>query len=400
MGTRESGFTSSIPGYRNFALESDRADYARIANVPKERVPTARGYKYGEIIEAIESGEIKALWVVATNPLVSFVNQNRLKKALEKLELLVVQDAFMSDTAQLADVVLSASTWGEKKGTYTNSERRCNIAQIATTPVGESKPDFNIFLDIAQKLNLTQMLYPNWNKPEDAFNEWREVSRGRLCDYSGMSYDKIIHAGGIQWPCNESAPQGTKRLYSSKMKFNTKIGKANLIFTAWLPMDEPLSKHFPIMMNTGRTVEQFHTRTKTGEINILNDLAPKAWIDINPVDAQKLEVKSGDALAISSIRGRIEGVTVRVTQSVAPCSIFVPFHFNTEMVNDLTASCFDPISGEPNYKQTAVQLHSIKYPKGIVMTPSEIAGVLTNQTQINQPDTLREITKSHYNSSK
>ncbi len=382
MGTREVGFTSSLPGYRNFGDLKATREYASIVNVPEEIVPTERGYKYAEIIDAIERGEIKALWIVATNPLVSFVNQDKLRAALKKLELLVVQDAFYSDTAEIADVVFAAGTWGEKEGVYTNSERRCNRANKAVEPLGNAKSDFDIVLELSSHFQgVQELLFPSWTKPEDAFNEWKKVSKGQLCDYSGISYDLLEKQGGVQWPCNEENPLGTSRLYTQDMPFRTKDAKANLLSVEWIPMQEPLNADFPVMLNTGRTVEQWHTRTKTKTIDILNDLAPEAWVDINPEDAKRLEVKSGDRLALSSRRGRVEDVIVRVTQTVAPGNIFVPFHFNEQLVNQLTASCFCPKSGEPNYKQTAIQLHSKKVPQGLKLSEKEVTGLIEHQKE-------------------
>ena len=380
MGTRETGFTSSLPGYRNFGDEEALREYASIVGVPEEIIPRERGYKYAEIIEAIERGEIKALWIVATNPLVSFVNQNRLRKAFEKLDLLVVQDAFMSDTAEMADVVFAAATWGEKEGTYTNSERRCNKANKAVEPYGESKSDFDIVLEFSSYFyGVKEMLFPNWRKPRDAFEEWKKVSKGRLCDYSGMSYELIEELGGVQWPCNERFPKGTKRLYTSEIPYRTQNGKAKLVFTEWLPVLDNICEAFPVTLNTGRTVEQWHTRTKTRAIDILDNLAPEAWVDINPKDAQKLQVRSGERIALSSARGRIEDVVVRVTSSVRPGTVFVPFHFNTQLVNTLTNDDFCPKSGEPNYKQSAIQLHSQKVPQGLKIEQKESSGEIAHQ---------------------
>lgn len=380
MGTRESGFTSSLPGYRNYGDVKAAEEYARIVNVPTEIIPTSRGYKYGEIIEAIERGEIKALWVVATNPLVSFVDQTRLRSALAKLELLVVQDAFMSDTAELADVVFSAATWGEKEGTYTNSERRCNRANKAINPPGLAKSDFDIFLEFSGYFEgVKELIYPAWSTPADAFEEWKRVTQGQLCDYSGMSYEMMEKHGGIQWPCNEQFPLGSARLYTPEIGFRTYDGKAKLLPLEWIPLQEPTGEQFPIILNTGRTVEQWHTRTKTREIGILNDLAPEAWVDINPADALALEVKSGDRLSISSPRGRVDNIVVRVTQTVREGNVFVPFHFNTQLINTLTPMLFCPKSGEPNFKQTAVQLHSKKVPEGIKMKSPQISGEITLQ---------------------
>ncbi len=380
MGTRETGFTSSLPGYRNFGDKAAAKEYAELVRIPEEWVPTERGYKYAEIIDAIERGEIKALWVVATNPLVSFVNQDKLRAALAKLDLLVVQDAFYSDTAEIADVVFAAGIWGEKEGVYTNSERRCNRANKAVEPAGNAKSDFNIVVEFSGYFqNIKENLFPNWSKPEDAFNEWRKVSKGQLCDYSGITYEMLEKKGGVQWPCNENFPEGSPRLYTDDIAFRTKDGKANLMSVAWVPLQEPLNAEFPVILNTGRTVEQWHTRTKTKTIDILNDLAPEAWVDMNPSDAERLQVKSGDRISLSSVRGRVEDVVVRVTQTVAPGNVFVPFHFNEQLINTLTSSTFCPKSGEPNYKQTAIQLHSEKVPEGLKLSNKEITGLLEHQ---------------------
>ncbi len=386
MGTREFGFTSSIPGYRNYASAEDRREFAKIVGVSEDLIPTARGYAYPQIIDAINRGEIKALWVVATNPLVSYPDQNALREALKKLDLLVVQDAFMSDTAQIADVVFAAATWSEKEGCYTNSERRCNYAKKAIEPLEESKADFYIVKEFSKYFgNKHELLFKDLNTPRDAFEEIKRVSQGRLCDYSGMSYELIEELGGIQWPCNEKAPKGTKRLYSEAMPCPTPDGKANLLPVAWVPLSEMQCQGLPLILNTGRTVEQFHTRTKTGTIGILDALAPEAWIDLSPNDAAKLKVKSGDRIAISGNRGRVEDVIVKVSGTVREGSIFVPFHFNEQLINAITLPEFDPKSFEPNYKQCAVQLHSEAVPEGIVYEEREISGYLEG---VKVPDSM------------
>ncbi len=381
MGTREFGFTSSIPGYRDYKNQKDREEFAKIVGVPTDLIPTKRGYAYPQIIEAIERGEIKALWVVATNPLVSYPDQNRLRKALKKLDLLVVQDSFMSDTAMEADVVFAAATWSEKEGCYTNSERRCNYAKKAVEPLGESRSDFDIVRDFSKQFDgVYEMLFSKLNTPREAFEEIKRVSKGRLCDYSGMSYELIEELGGIQWPCNEKAPKGTKRLYTPDFPCPTEDSKAKLLPLDWKPLSENCSTNFPLILNTGRTVEQFHTRTKTGTIKILEDLAPEAWIDLSPKDAKKLQVKSGDRISISGERGKVDDVIVRVSESVREGNIFVPFHFNTQLINAITLSEFDPLSFEPNYKQSAVQLHSQKVPEGIKYEEVELSGLLESSS--------------------
>jgi len=386
MGTREFGFTSSIPGYRNFANLQDRIDFANIVNVPVELVPKKRGYSYPQIIEAIERDEIKALWITATNPLVSFVDQNRLRKAFKKLDILVVQDAFMSETAQIADVIFSAATWSEKEGVYTNSERRCNYAKKAIEPLGKTMSDANIVIEFSKYFEgKYELLFKHLKNSEDIFDEIKKVSEGRLCDYSGMSYDKIEKLGGIQWPCNDTYPQGKKRLYTDGFECKTEDGKAKLLAVDWKPLTESCSKNFPLNLNTGRTVEQWHTRTKTKSIALLNNLAPEAWIELNPKDALKLEVVSGDRIKIASKRGDVSNIIVKITEVVREGDVFVPFHFNTQLINKLTLFDFDPKSFEPNFKQCAVNIYSQKHPEGIQVKSKEIAVELEYQnTQIDK----------------
>ncbi len=394
MGTREFGFTSSIPGYRNYASDTDRAIFADIISVPTELIPTARGYSYPQIIDAIDAGEIKALWVTATNPLVSFPDQNKLRKALKKLEILVVQDAFMSETAEIADVIFAAATWSEKEGTYTNSERRCNYARKAVEPLGKTMSDANIVIEFSKYFEgKYELLFKNLNSSRDIFEEIKRVSEGQLCDYSAMSYEKIEKLGGIQWPCNEQYPNGKKRLYTEGFECKTADGKAKLLALDWKPLSESCNGDFPLILNTGRTVEQWHTRTKTKSIALLNDLAPEAWIEVNPKDAKKLKVKSGDRIKIGSSRGSVENIIVKVTEVVREGDIFIPFHFSEQLINSVTIADFDPKSFEPNFKQCAVNLYSDALPEGIVQKEVEIAGVLEYK---NQMQDLKKVLEKEY----
>ena len=358
MGTREAGFASSLPGYRKFEVAADREDVARIWNLPVERIPDARGLAYPDIIEAALSRRVRALWVIATNPIVSFPNLGVLRQALESLDFLVVQDGFHpTPTSKMADLVLPAAIWGEKEGTYTNSERRVSKVNRAVDPPGEARSDFDIFLDLARALGCADELFPGWTGPEHAFEEWKRVSAGRLCDYSGMTYDAIDTHGGIQWPypAGSTDPAGTKRLYTDG-HFQTEDGRARLIPVEWEPFPEQPTPAFPLVLNTGRTVEHWHTRTKTGEVPILERLSPTPWVEMNPRDARKLSLKSLELVDVVSRRGRIRALELRLTETVAPGQVFVPFHWATANANQATQSSFDPISREPNYKQSAVRV--------------------------------------------
>jgi assimilatory nitrate reductase catalytic subunit len=357
MGTREAGFTSSLPGYRKFESASDREEVATLWGISADRIPSARGLAYPDIIEAAVSKEIRALWIIATNPIVSFPNLDVLKQGLETLDFLVVQDGFHpTPTTELAHLVLPAAIWGEKEGTYTNSERRVSKVNRAVDPPGDAKSDFEIFLSIAEKLGCREELFSGWTNTRHAFEEWKRVSKGRLCDYSGLTYELIEKHNGIQWPFPEGYSEvKTTRLYESG-NFASEDRKAKLLCIDWTPFPEQPNKQFPFVLNTGRTVEHWHTRTKTGQVPILQRMSPSAWLEMNTRDAQALRLKPHDRVDVISRRGRVRNVELRVTEIVAPGQVFMPFHFAETNVNQVTQSAFDPISREPNYKQCAVSV--------------------------------------------
>jgi len=358
MGTREAGFTSSLPGYRKFDRADDREELATIWGIDASRIPTSRGLAYPDIIEAAVAKKIRALWIIATNPVVSFPNFDVLKQAFENLEFLVVQDGFHpTPTTELAGLVLPAAIWGEKEGTYTNSERRVSKVNRAVEPPGEAKPDFDIFLDLAERLGVRDELFPNWNQPRDAFEEWKRVSKGRLCDYSSMEYEVIEREGGIQW--------GGSRLYEDG-RFPTEDGRAKFFAVECEPFPEQPGGEYPFIFNTGRTVEHWHTRTKTGRVAILESMSPRAWLEMNPKDASRLSLKPHDRVTVISPRSRVDGVELRVTEIVAPGQVFMPFHYAEANSNRLTQSAFDPISREPNFKQCAVRVEKTPLPRKAV----------------------------------
>lgn len=357
MGTREAGFTSSLPGYRKFENVADRETLAAFWGIDAERIPTSRGWAYPDIVEGAVARKIRALWVIATNPVVSFPNLGVLQHSLDSLDFLVVQDGFHpTPTTEVADLVLPAAIWGEKEGTYTNSERRVSKVNRAVAPPAEARTDFDIFLSFAKELGCYDELFPGWVGPRDAFEEWKRVSAGRLCDYSGLSYELIERHAGIQWPYPADATEvKTSRLYSDG-HFSTEDGKARLICVDWEPFPEQPNTEFPMVLNTGRTVEHWHTRTKTGKVPILERLSPNAWLEMNPRDAQALSLKPHDRVDVVSSRGHVRDVELRVTEIIAPGQVFMPFHYAEANANQVTQSAFDPISREPNYKQCAVRV--------------------------------------------
>jgi assimilatory nitrate reductase catalytic subunit len=358
MGTREAGFASIMPGYRAFENAADREELAALWGISSDRIPAARGLAYPDIIEAVLDRRIRALWIIATNPIVSFPNLGVLQQALEDVEFLVVQDGYHpTPTSQYAHLMLPAAVWGEKEGTYTNSERRVSKVNRAVAPPGEARTDFDIFLGLAGALGVRDELFPGWTRPADAFEEWKRVSAGRLCDYSGITYRALDQHDGIQWPFPAGAPDpcATRRLYADGV-FRTGDGRARLLPTAWEPFPEQPDRDFPFVLNTGRTVEHWHTRTKTARVPILERLSPQAWVDMNPRDARALRLKPQDRVDIVSRRGRVSGVELRVTESVAPGQVFMPFHYVEANANQMTQSAYDPVSREPNFKQSAVRI--------------------------------------------
>src|SRR5882762_9858074 len=369
MGTREAGFTSSLPGYRKFESAADREELAALWGIGTERIPISRGWAYPDIIEGALAKKIRALWVIATNPVVSFPNLGVLQQSLDGLDFLVVQDGFHpTPTTEVADLVLPAAIWGEKEGTYTNSERRVSKVNRAVDPPGEARSDFDIFLDLASVLGCRQELFPDWTAPGDAFDEWKQVSAGQLCDYSGMSYELLEQHGGIQWPfpqttesertpSHETHEVPVSRLYADG-RFPTEDGKAKLLCIEWEPFPEQPNREFPFILNTGRTVEHWHTRTKTGQVPILERMSPNAWLEMNPRDAIRLNLKQHDKVTLVSRRGRVPNLELRITEIIAPGQVFMPFHFVETNANQITQSAFDPISREPNYKQCAVKVES------------------------------------------
>lgn len=348
MGTREAGFTSSLPGYRRFENASDREDLANIWNLDVDYIPSARGLAYPDIIEGAVTGKIKALWFIATNPVVSFPNYSVLEQALRSLEFLVVQDGFHpTPTSEFADLVLPAAIWGEKEGTYTNSERRVGKVNRLVEPPAEARPDFDIFLDIADRLGMKDKLFPGWSTTHDAFAEWRRVSAGRMCDYSKFTWQEIEDKGGMQW--------GGERLYADGV-FPTLDGRARLHSVSCDPFLEQPDSEFSFILNTGRTVEHWHTRTKTSQVPMLESMVPNAWLEMNPADAARLELRSHDRVTITSRRSSVKNLELRITGIVAPGQVFMPFHFSEANSNLVTLGAFDPISREPNFKQCAVRI--------------------------------------------
>jgi assimilatory nitrate reductase catalytic subunit len=281
-----------------------------------------------------------------------------MRKLLSKLEFLVVQDAYLDvETNEYSHVYLPAAVWAEKEGCFTNTERRVNLVRKVCKPYGDSKTDLDIFNEMAKRFEQGRKI----NFPESAegvFDEIRQLSKGRMLDYSGMSYDKIEENRGLQWPCNEdSAPEGSPRLYIDGV-FQFPGGKAKLLALPFNDNNERPDEEYPFWLNSGRVVEHFHTRTRTGKVGNANKFSPTAYMEMNPRAAEELGIQHGSYAKLVSRRGDAI-VMVQCTQRIAPDAVFVPFHFH-ECVNRVSLGLLDPHSRQPAYKQAAVKVEFIE----------------------------------------
>lgn len=357
MGTREWSSCSGLPGYRYLENESDRQEIADFWGIDPEFFPKKRGMAQTDIFPAIETGEIKGMWLVATNPMTSMPNTGRIRKAMESLEFLVVQDVYEDvETNQYAHVYFPASVWAEKEGCHTNTERRVNLTRNVLPPYANSKPDFWIFNQMAKRFDNGKIIkFPE--HPEGAFDEMKALSKGRErnLDISGMSYDKIEQARGIQWPYREGDEglKGAARLYTDGI-FPTKSGKANLIAVNFYNNNEQPCDDYPFWLNSGRVVEHFHTRTRTGKIGNCNKFSPTAYMEMNPDAAAELGIEHSTYVRLTSRRGDAV-VLVQLTQRVPRNMVFIPFHFY-DCVNRLSLGLLDPYSRQPAFKQCSVRI--------------------------------------------
>jgi ferredoxin-nitrate reductase len=319
QNNRETGADGDLPGFRNWENEQHVTALAELWNVDPIIIPDwAEPTHAMQIFRYVEQGSINFLWIAGTNPAVSLPELGRIRRVLGQDSLfLIVSDGNLTETTAFADVVLPAALLGEKTGTYTNTDRTVHLSEQAVAPPGEARSDLEIWLDYARRMGFTGRSgrpLPSWETPEAAFDAWRECSRGRPCDYSGLSYAKLRDAPGIQWPCTDAAPDGTDRLYvdhhfmteddqcesyghdlatgaavtpteHAALRFD---GRARLKAAEWMPPPEPTDDSYPMDLMTGRTVYHFHTRTKTGRAPELNAAAPEPWVELSPSGCLRL----------------------------------------------------------------------------------------------------------------
>jgi assimilatory nitrate reductase catalytic subunit len=355
MGSRLFSNTVSLLGGHEFADRAHRRKVARVLDVDVARIPTGPGMPYDQIVQAVDQGRIKALWIIGTNPAHSWPDQAAFHRAVAKLDLLVVQDMYHStETARLAHLVLPAASWGEKDGTFINSERRVGVVRRMVAPPGEALPDFDIFRRVAEAWGCGDLVR-GFTSPEAAFEICKRLTAGQPCDITGIEgYEMISRAGGIQWPlrAGEPFPARERRLFEDG-QFHHPDGRARLVFGAPAVPPEVPSDSYPFVLLTGRgTVGQWHTLTRTGKAPALRNQSPaEPYVEIAAIDARALGIAPRAWVNVTSRRGSIQ-VRAVVTNVMRPRQVFIPMHF--DVVNRLTLAAFDPLSGQPTYKACAV----------------------------------------------
>jgi len=357
MGSRLFSNTTSLLGGHEFTNPDHRQKVAQCLDLPLETIPSENCWAYDQIIAGIEADQVKGLWVIATNPAHSWTNRNKLKKIREQLDFLVVQDMYMdTETAQIADLVLPAAGWGEKEGTFINSERRIGVLHKVSRAPGQALADFYIFKAIAHQWGCADR-FTRWESPEATFKLLAQLTQDRPCDISAIEgYDQIEARGGIQWPyANPSIDGSQERRLFEDGRFYTADEKARFCFEAIQPLPESPSEAYPFWLLTGRgTSSQWHTQTRTGNSDVLRKLYPQdCYVEINQLDALSRGIRSGDVLHVRTERGSIKA-DAYVSPSVPPGILFLPMHYDG--VNELTLDTFDPYSRQPSYKANAASI--------------------------------------------
>jgi len=398
MGGREvGGMANLLAVHKDLANEEHRREVAQFWGV--DSISPKPGLTATEMFDALESGQVKAVWIMCTNPLVSLPNINKIEKAMANAKFVVVQDiSYKSDTVAYADLVLPAAGWLEKEGTMTNSERRISYLPKEIEPPGEAKADVEILCDFAQRMGFRGF---NYNSAEEIYNEYAAMTKGTNMDISFLNYDRLKNEGTFQWPVPEYRHPGTPRLFQDK-KFYTPSQKAifnipqSILNTSVMPNEE-----FPLILTTGRIRDQWHTMTKTGKVSRLKTHYPTPVLEINPVDAFINKIKDGSITEIKSKNGVVR-VRAKVTDTIRKGVVFLPMHWGKQLENDLnrannlTNTVVDPFSKEPDFKFTTVSVSKYKKPvEKIVVVGAGAAAFrfIQNYRENNEKDEILVFSK-------
>ena len=364
MGGREVGYLcAGLPGYREVTNAPHRKEVARIWGVPERRIQPEPGLDAVRMFEALERGELKAIWIAGCNPLVTMPNCAQVEHALRRAELVVVQDCYHpTETTLFADALLPAAMNVEVEGTMTNSERRISLLQPCVAPPGNARPDWEIVTRFAALLGFEEQF--SYTSARDVFEEHKLCCAGNYTlDFSGVTYPRLKrHA--VQWPCPASRSPGVARRYRQK-HFPTPSRRARFHPVDCLRPADAVCDETPLVLTTGRLASHWHSRTKTGHVAKLNQASPSPFVAVHPADAQRRALADGDEVDLISARGTAR-TTVKLDAGLQPGTVFMPFHWGQSYradgcVNALTNGAGDPISLQPELKFSAVRLVKV-YP--------------------------------------
>jgi len=327
------------PGYQKVYKKEIREKFEKAWGV---NLPSKSGITLQEIIHGGEDGSIKFLYIMGENPMLTDPDLNNVEKALKGIEFLVVQDIFLTETAAVADVVLPAASFAEKDGTFTNTERRVQMVRKAIEPIGDSKPDWQIIMELMNRLGMEK----KYNNPAEIMEEIASLTP----EYGGITYERIDDLG-IQWPCLDKDHPGTKFLH--KGEFDR--GRALFVTVDNISSAELADIHYPFIMTTGRVLFQYHSMTMTGKVEELNKKIHESYIEMNTATVDRLGLVNGDKVRVSSRRGSIV-TTLKATDIIDEDILFMPFHFSDAKVNYLTNPEVDPVAKIPELKVAAVSI--------------------------------------------
>jgi formate dehydrogenase alpha subunit len=338
------GLPNVYPGYQPV---SDGQITEKFEKAWGTKLSTRPGLTMTEMLKAVMAGEVKAMFILGENPMVSDADIQHVEKSLEALDFLVVQDIFMSETARLADVVLPGVSFAEKDGTFTNTERKVKRVRKAIEPIGMSRQDWEIICDLS-----TRMGYPmSYDHPSQIMEEVAQLTPS----YGGIYYDRI-EKDGLHWPCPNRAHPGTAYLH--KDRFNRGLGLFHAI--EYLPPEELPDKEYPYLLTTGRIYVHYHTGTMTRRSPSLNKEVEEGFAEINPRQAKELGIIQGERIKVLSRRGEIE-IKADLSERMERGMIFIPFHFVESAANRLTNPAFDPIAKIPEFKVCAVKIEKVNH---------------------------------------
>ncbi len=360
MGSRAFSNTAGLYGGGDFDNPVRRKRVAEVLEVDESVLAEKPTAPYNVIVEKINAGEIKALWVICTNPRHSWTNNETFQKAVEKLELFVVQDIYDdTDSAQICDVYLPVVPGIKKEGSYINTERRVSPMRQVLERKENEKTDYQVIFGIGKALGMGSLL-DKWKTPKDAFNLMKECSRNMPCDITGIDYDALTDSKGIQWPFREGEElkEDQRRLFEDNLYY-TPSKKAKFMFEDVMENPIPTTEEFPLILNTGRgTVGQWHTQTRTREVRFIEDVSIEAaYVYINTKLAEENNIKENDMIRIHSINGHHADFLAKITDNQRYEELYAPLHYVE--CNKLTPSIYDPYSKEPSYKTTPINIEKL-----------------------------------------